>query len=256
MKHFKNKITFLLLLITNFCFCQNVNIDSVKVFKNEQIKFNYKSLIIPSILIGYGVWATDNDQLEFVNEEIQGEFVENIDEKISFDDLAQYTPLVATFGLDFVGIKSKNNFKDKLIITTTSTLIMATVVTVLKDVSHIQRPDGSSKNSFPSGHTATAFMNAEILMQEYKNTSIWYGISGYAVATGVGVFRMYNNKHWFSDVITGAGIGILSAKAGYWLYPTVNKFFTKKNKKETNKKTVFIPYFDGKTTGFGLVSTF
>jgi membrane-associated phospholipid phosphatase len=97
-------------------------------------------------------------------------------------------------------------------------------------------------------------MGAELLYQEYKEKSFWYGISGYVVASGTGAFRMYNNRHWLTDVVAGAGIGILSTKVAYWLYPTVNKLF--KNKKESNYKTAFIPYYDGKTTGFGLVSTF
>jgi membrane-associated phospholipid phosphatase len=55
--------------------------------------------------------------------------------------------------------------------------------------------------------------------QEYKDVSIWYGISGYVVATGTGFFRMYNDRHWLTDVAAGAGIGILCTKTAYWLYP-------------------------------------
>jgi membrane-associated phospholipid phosphatase len=92
------------------------------------------------------------------------------------------------------------------------------------------------------------------MMQEYKNESVWYGISGYVVAAGTGAFRMYNNRHWLTDVVAGAGIGILSAKAGYWLYPITSKWFTKKN--STNTKTAMIPFYNGKTTGFAFVKTF
>ena len=42
--------------------------------------------------------------------------------------------------------------------------------------------------------------------------------------------QWYNNRHWFTDVVAGAGIGILSAKAGYWLYPTINKLLASKKK--------------------------
>ena len=44
-------------------------------------------------------------------------------------------------------------------------------------------------------------------------------IAGYTVATGVGIMRMYNNRHWASDVLAGAGVGILSASLMYWLAP-------------------------------------
>jgi membrane-associated phospholipid phosphatase len=67
------------------------------------------------------------------------------------------------------------------------------------------------------------------LWQEYKDVSIWYGISGY-VATGTGFFRMYNDRHWLTDVAAGAGIGILCTKTAYWLYPKCKNYFSKKNK--------------------------
>lgn len=83
------------------------------------------------------------------------------------------------------------------------------------------------------------------MWQEYKDKSIWYGISGYLVATGTGVFRMYNNKHWLTDVAMGAGIGILSTKAAYWLYPILNeKIF-----KSKNKAAIALPFYNGKQAG-------
>ena len=130
---------------------------------------------------------------------------------------------------------------------------MGITVNSFKKTASVERPDGSNFNSFPSGHTATAFMGAELMYQEFKDESIWYGVSGYIVATGTGVFRMYNNRHWLTDVAAGAGIGILSAKAGYWLYPVVSKLF---NTKKQKSKTVLIPFYDGNKTGIGLVTKF
>ena len=251
-------IPLLFLCIGSSSFAQeinsNVSIDSVKIDQNKNIKFNYKQLVIPAVLIGYGVIGLESHQLLSFNAEIKEEVKEHIDEKITIDDFSQYAPLATALSLDLIGVRGKNNFKDKAIIASTSYLIMGITVSGLKKITHIERPDGSGFNSFPSGHTATAFMGAELLYQEYKEKSIWYGISGYVVATGTGVFRMYNNRHWLTDVVAGAGIGILSTKAGYWLYPILSKLFA--NKKESNIKTAFIPYYDGKTAGFGLVSTF
>jgi len=56
---------------------------------------------------------------------------------------------------------------------------------------------------------------------EYQDVSPWYGIAGYAAATATGVLRMYNNKHWFNDVVAGAGFGIASTRLAYWLYPKI-----------------------------------
>lgn len=229
--------------------------DSINFNSKKNIKFNTKSLIIPSVLIGYGILATDNGQLEFFNTELKGEVKEHIDYKTSIDDFSQYTPLASIFVLDFVGISGKNKLKDKAIIASTAYLIMGVSVASIKKISHIQRPDGSGYNSFPSGHTATSFMGAELLFQEYKDVSYWYGISGYIVAAGTGAFRMINNRHWLSDVVAGAGIGILSTKLSYWLYPRISKIFTKKGE-SSNKKISFLPYYNGVSGGFGFVSTF
>ena len=85
------------------------------------------------------------------------------------------------------------------------------------------RPDGSNDHSFPSGHTATAFMTATMLTKEYGHKSPWIGIGAYLVATATGLMRMANNKHWLSDVLAGAGIGILSTETGYYLADLVFK---------------------------------
>jgi membrane-associated phospholipid phosphatase len=220
----------------------------------KQLKFNPKQLIIPGALIGFGFIGINSDFVKNMNSEISEEVVEHIDKKITIDDFTQYAPAASVYALGAFGIKGKNNVKDKSIILATSFLIMTVTVTGLKAVTKVERPDGTSNNSFPSGHTATAFMGAEFLYQEYKDVSIWYGISGYAVAAATGAFRMYNNRHWLTDVAAGAGIGILSAKAGYWLFPTVNKLFTSKS--NPNRKSAFIPYYNGEQIGFGYISFF
>jgi membrane-associated phospholipid phosphatase len=250
----KNKtLTLLFLFLTCSISWAQTTKDSVKVDFKSDYHFNFKQIIIPTVLIGYGIWATDNDQLELINLEIKEEVGEHIDDKLSIDDFSQYAPLAATFSLDVFGIKGRHNLKDRAIIATTAIVLMGTVVTVIKHTSNVERPDGTSFTSFPSGHTATAFMGAELLYQEYKDVSVWYGISGYVIASGTGVFRMLNNRHWLSDVAAGAGIGILSAKVSYWLFPTISNWLGN----EFNvKRTVFLPTYDGKTIGFGLVSQF
>ena len=243
-----------LFFISSSSFAQNTVIDTLKLDDNKQLKFNYKQLIIPTVFIGYGIIGLESGQIKGFNSEINTEVKEHIDEKISIDDFSQYLPIASLYGLSALGVKSKNSTKDKTIILATSYLLMGLTVNAFKKTASVERPDKSGLNSFPSGHTATAFMGAELMYQEYKDASVWYGVSGFVVAAGTGAFRLYNNKHWLSDVVAGAGIGILSAKAGYWLYPYTSKLFTKKN--STNTKTVMIPFYDGKTTGFAFVKTF
>lgn len=253
------KSVFFLLLFMSFVLQAQINFDEKKAdtleTKNkQQLEFNKKQLIIPAVLISYGVIGLGSDFLKSVNTEIREEVNENIDSKFTIDDFTLYLPAASIYGLSALGVKGKNNYRDKSIILATSTLIMGITVGTLKKTTKVERPDASSFDSFPSGHTAVAFMGAELMYQEYKDVSPWYGIAGYAVAAGTGAFRIYNNRHWLTDVVTGAGIGILSAKAAYWLYPAVNGLLS--SKKHKNKKSVFVPYYDGKQLGFGMVSSF
>ena len=245
------KLIILLTIISANLFSQNIKNDSLQPIKN--IPFKYKTLIIPTALIAYGIIGNENDGLKLFNAQIKEEITENIDDKFSIDDISQYAPFLSVYGLNALGIKGKNNFKDRTIILGTAYLIMGTTVYGMKKLTKVQRPDGSGKTSFPSGHTATAFMGAEFLYQEYKDVSIWYGISGYVVATGTGFFRLYNNRHWFTDVVAGAGIGILSTKIAYWIHPFINKKIFKG--KETMNGIV-IPFYNGKEYGFGLSMSF
>ena len=124
-------------------------------------------------------------------------------------------------------------------------------VNSIKYTSKVQRPDGSSYNAFPSGHTATAFMNAEFLYQEYKHISPWYGVVGYSLATSVGALRMLNNRHWLTDVCAGAGIGILSTKMAYWVYPLLN-MRKRTDKKASGIQGSFMPSYNGNQLGFAM----
>lgn len=233
---------------------QSVQADSIAPDTIKNIRFNCKQLIIPSLLVGYGVIGIESDQLKSFNSQIRDEITEDIDDKTTIDDFSQWAPAASVYGLDALGIQGKNNLRDRSVILATSYLIMSGTVLGLKSMTKIERPDGSSRNSFPSGHTATAFAGAEFLYQEYKDQSVWYGIAGYAVATGTGLFRMYNNRHWLTDVAAGAGIGILSTKISYW----VNPYLTEKifGKEKTISTILLAPSYDGKNFGLRFLKTF
>lgn len=225
--------------------------DSLKNTKTENLKFKYKQLIIPTVLMAYGIIGIESDGLKFINSGIKEEVNENIDNKITIDDFSQYAPALSVYALNLGGIKGKNNLRDRSIILGTSYLLMGTSVYALKNITKIERPDHSGFNSFPSGHTATAFAGAEFLWQEYKDVSIWYGISGYLVATGTGIFRIYNDKHWLTDVAMGAGIGILSTKIAYWVFPYIDNHIFKSKKNISS--AMVAPFYNGNQMGLGMV---
>ena len=70
---------------------------------------------------------------------------------------------------------------------------------------------GGNYQSFPSGHTIAAFAAASAVTAETKRwwpQSVWViGPTMYGGASAVAFSRMFNNRHWASDVITGAAIG-------------------------------------------------
>ena len=133
-----------------------------------------------------------------------------------------------------------------------SNLFMNSIVTPLKHITHEQRPDGSDYYSFPSGHTAEAFLSAEFMWQEYKDVSPWLGASGYLMAAATGYLRMYNNKHWLNDIIAGAGIGIASTKFAYWLYPK----FEHKLFKDKMSNTMIMPVYKNGSFGLSMIRQF
>lgn len=133
------------------------------------------------------------------------------------DNYLQFAPAAVMVGMKAFGAPSRSSWGRMLASDAFSVALMAGVVNTLKNTTHVERPDGTNNHSFPSGHTATAFMTATMLNKEYGHLSPWIGVGAYGAATATGLMRMANNKHWLSDVLTGAGIGILSTEVGYYI---------------------------------------
>ncbi|MCM1502136.1 MAG: phosphatase PAP2 family protein [Bacteroidales bacterium] len=140
-----------------------------------------------------------------------------------YDDYIQYSPAVLMAGLKAFGYKGRSSWGRMLVSDAFSAAVMAGAVNGLKYSVRRLRPDNTSRNSFPSGHTATAFMAATMLHKEYGWRSPWFSIGGYTVATVTGISRMLNNRHWMSDVLAGGAIGIGSVHLGYFLSDLIFK---------------------------------
>ncbi len=170
-----------------------------------------------------------------------------------YDDILQYAPAATVFGLKAAGVKGRNDIKRTTISYGASMAIMAILVNSIKYTAKVERPDGSSKNSFPSGHTAMAFANAAFLDKEYGLINPLYSIGGYGAATMTGLGRSLNNRHWVPDILAGAGIGILSTQLAYFfvdkIYGNEGDNLSLISKLEGNENPSFLAVKLGFTSG-------
>ena len=220
----------LLLIINGNIFAQNsvpANYSSFHFNSSDSAKVSgihtnssnslLKSAIVPFSLITAGIIVESlPSHTVFSKERIQ----EHVQDKMNgftttADDYLQFVPLAAMYGFKLAGMKSRSDLLNQAIITAKSEMLVAAIVYSMKHVIHDMRPDGSSDNSMPSGHTVQAFVSATLLDMEYRDTSPWISVGGYLCAATTGFFRVANNRHWASDVLIGAGIGIGSVKLVY-----------------------------------------
>ena len=220
---------------TNIPYTESEYLETLPRFRPKIWQF-----ATPTALVGLGTLGIVNHWVRNQNHEIRDELAEVIKHKFTIDDFSQYAPSAAVFALDAVGLEASDNMTDRLTILATSSLIMGATVNLLKYTIRERRPDGSSRNSFPSGHTAMAFMGAEYLMREYSDESGWITAAGFTVAAGTGFLRVYNKRHWVTDVLAGAGIGILSTKAAFRLFPKIHKWLLEK---KFGRNFVLLPNF-------------
>lgn len=153
------------------------------------------------------------------------------------DNVLEYVPTVAMFGLKAVGVRSGSTWQQQLTAAAAAFAVTAGTTYALKHTIHEMRPDGTDNRSFPSGHTAVAFCGATMLMHEYRGVSPWIGVAGYAVATGVAADRVRRNRHHWGDVAAGAAVGVLSAEAGYW----IGGLILGKNRKRNDMSLSIVP---------------
>ncbi|WP_321439208.1 phosphatase PAP2 family protein [uncultured Bacteroides sp.] len=226
--------------------CFKMRLDRITSSRAFQMTY----IGIPLIAAGLIVKGEDNNFRSLRNEYLPSFH-------LHYDDYLQLFPAVAMIGMKMGGVKGRSSWERMLASDAFSVAIMAAAVNTLKSTAKEMRPDGSNNKSFPSGHTATAFMAATMMHKEYGLTcSPWYSVGAYSAAAITGITRQLNNKHWLSDVMVGAGIGVLSTEFGYYLADLLfkDKGITHSNLEDQSIDRFSNPSFFGLSLGINILS--
>jgi membrane-associated phospholipid phosphatase len=128
-----------------------------------------------------------------------------------------------------------------------ATAYSTSVTTLLKYTVREPRPiDHHWKNSFPSGHSTSAFAFSGYLMAEHE---YYVGVPALLLSTFIGYSRINDNMHWIQDVTAGATIG--------WVYGWgISKLQKKQKENESSTEAYIMPIVDSRTAGLSLYKEF
>jgi membrane-associated phospholipid phosphatase len=176
-------------------------------------------LILPGALLIYGGLKPVVNGIPKLDDKIWTHMQNNYpDFHTNAEDYLMWVPSASIYAMDAFHAKTQHTFKEHLILDVGSVLVTGGLGFGMREISKHISVYNTLGTKFPSGHAANAFRGAEIVHQELKYSHPVLSYSGYVVATGVGLLRIYNKDHLLSEVIAGAGLGILSTKLTYWVF--------------------------------------
>lgn len=234
-KSFSNKSAYADLEFSFKDYSKSYVVDTYKYF-TAPVSFTGTDWAITGGLavIGYGIYTQDDKIQKYVSNRIDAGT-----ERFLYDYVDPWSTGVFPSFL-FGGILAygfiADSDKHKVVVMdgAKAFLISGAITTFLKYGFRRERPfvggDNPNKDvwfgefmsdkytSFPSGHTTAYFALAAVLETHFKD-QVWVGIASYSLAAVTGVSRVYNNKHWASDVFVGAlvgwSVGKIVANANY-----------------------------------------
>ncbi len=178
-----------------------------------------RETIVPISLLAYGSAKSFTPVIRQLDTDLRNNNSER-HPNIGFnaDDWIQWAPSTSVYALDAAGVKLKHRFREHLLLDAGSILITGGAGFVMRKISVRIDGFGIVDTQFPSGHTANAFRGAEMLRQEMSGRHPLLQWSGYLVAGLVAGSRLMRDEHYLSEVVAGAGLGILSTKITYGIY--------------------------------------
>lgn len=198
--------------------------DSIQKIPNRNSYLKPAALIIPATFLIYGGLKPVINDISKLDNRIMSHVQERY--PVSRFDAADYlmwAPSAGVYTMDAFKVKTTHNFKQHLLLDAGSIAITGALGLGMRIIGRNIKGYDIGNTEFPSGHTANAFRGAEIFHQELKHSSKLLSYGGYVAATAVGIFRIYGKEHYFSQVVAGAGLGILSTKITYWIFEKIKK---------------------------------
>lgn len=202
-------------LIVLFLFIINISVFCIENDSTNSCKKNSSIIyqnIIPATFIISGAILSENK----IKYEWQEKFPRT---DTHIDDFLWLVPTAAMYSLNICGYEGENNWFDQSKYLGISLCANYIIVNAIKYGVGETRPDSSNNYSFPSAHTSLAFVSATALYHEYKDINPYIAYGGYLFAGATGILRITNNKHFTSDVLAGAGIGMLVTNLVYYFKP-------------------------------------
>ncbi|NVO83277.1 phosphatase PAP2 family protein [Hymenobacter terrestris] len=207
---------------------------------------------VPVVLVAMGYASRNENFLDELKEYVRHETHEKFPRfHTSLDDYSRSAPLVASYSLFALGMKGERGIVPFTACFGLAHALNTGLVSNLKRLSATRRPDSPTDlSSFPSAHTADAFLTATLLHEQFGRGRPWLSVAGYGVATATGAMRMLNDRHWLTDVVAGASVGFLSAETVWRLYPVLARHLPG----HLGQKLLLMPtYAPGGTVGAVLV---
>ncbi|MBT9391800.1 phosphatase PAP2 family protein [Hymenobacter sp. NST-14] len=176
---------------------------------------------IPVTLVALGYVSRNENVMDELKEQVHEETREHFPHfATSLDNYTRHAPALLAYGLYAGGLRGERGVVPFSLCYGLAHVLNTGAVSQLKRISATRRPDVAADfSSFPSAHTAEAFMTATLLHEQFGKGHPWLSVAGYSVATATGAMRMLNNRHWITDVVAGASVGFLSAEVVWRLYP-------------------------------------
>ncbi len=178
-----------------------------RLWDGTSTSFTHRDLRSHWIITGVGTLAAltiDNQVMPHRNQLMSSELAHVGNRWGGFWAAVSILPVV--FIVDQVRGKSLEQKRRNLDYVFSSMISIGLTTEIIKRVVGRERPNNPrSKLSFPSGHASAAFGFAEVLRNLYGSGP---GLVAYGLAVITGISRIHDNRHYPSDIIAGAGLGI------------------------------------------------